>query len=143
MDGDVAGGVDGGLVDVDALLDDGAVGVAVDGGADYVDLVTVLGLEAGAVFTFSDVNDRAVRTMRPVDLNAGLSVGGLRPGGWGLGVSSRAFSCYGASPGVAGSTALLRCDWEYPSLVCGALARKKQWCFRARSQSSSWAICPD
>jgi len=57
VDGDVAGGVDGGLVDADALLDDGAVGVAVDGGADYVDLVTVLGLEAGAVFTFSDVND--------------------------------------------------------------------------------------
>ena len=83
MDGDVAGGVDGGLVDADALLDDGAVGVAVDGGADYVDLVTVLGLEAGAVFTFSDVNDRAVRTVRPVELNAGLSVGGLRPGSLG------------------------------------------------------------
>lgn len=76
----MAGGVDGGLVDADGLLEDGAVAGAVNGGADYVDLVTVVGLEAGAVFTLGNVDDRVVGAVRPVELNAGLGVRGLGPG---------------------------------------------------------------
>lgn len=72
-----AGCVDGGLVDVNALGVGGASEVAVNSGAGYL-LVTVAGLEAGAVFTFSNVDDRAVRTVRVIKFDARLGVGGLR-----------------------------------------------------------------
>jgi len=80
VDGGVAGGVDGGLVDTNGLLEGGVAVGAVNGGADYVDLVTVVGLETGTVFALGDVDDRVVRAVRPVDLNAGFGVGRLRLG---------------------------------------------------------------
>jgi hypothetical protein len=80
VDGGVAGSVDGGLVDADGVLKGGTVGRAVNGGADYVDFVTVVGLETGAVFTLGNVDDGVVRAVRLVDLNAGFGVGRLRSG---------------------------------------------------------------
>jgi hypothetical protein len=78
VSGSVTGGVDGGLVDTNGLLEGGTVARAVNGGADYVDFVTVVGLETGAVFTLGDVDDWVVRAVRPVDLNAGFGVRRLR-----------------------------------------------------------------
>jgi len=73
--GCVAGSVDGSLVDTNALLEDGAAARDVNSDAGYVDLVTVVGLEARTVFTFGDVDDGVVRAVRSVDLNTGLGVG--------------------------------------------------------------------
>jgi len=81
VDGGVAGGVDGSLVDANGVLEGGTVGRAVNGGADYVDFVTVVGLETGTVFTLGNVDDGVVRAVRPVDLDAGFGVRGLRSGG--------------------------------------------------------------
>lgn len=72
-----AGGVDGGLVDVNALGVGGTGEVAVNSGAGYL-FVTVVGLEAGAVFTFSNVDDRVVRAVSGIELDARFGVGGLR-----------------------------------------------------------------
>jgi hypothetical protein len=75
VNGKVAGAVDGGLVDTDALLE-GTVGRGVDGGTSYLNLVAVVGLEAGAVFTFGNVNDGVVGAVGVVDFNARLGVRG-------------------------------------------------------------------
>jgi hypothetical protein len=61
--------VDGGVVEVDALLVAGPEAGAVNGAA-YLDFVTVVGLEAGAVCTFSNVDGGVVRAVGLVDLNA-------------------------------------------------------------------------
>lgn len=87
--GGAAGRIDGGLVDVNTLLVDGAVDGTVNSASDYVDFVTVVGLEAGAVLAFSNVDDGVVRFVGMVELDTRLGVGGLRSegrvsdGGWG------------------------------------------------------------
>jgi hypothetical protein len=76
VNGEVAGAVDGGFVDTDALLEGRTVGRGVDGGTSYLNLVAVVGLEAGAVFTFGNVNDGVVGAVGVVDFNARLGVRG-------------------------------------------------------------------
>jgi len=63
----VSGRVESGLVDTDdAFLGEGAVGGAVDRGRGYLDFVAVIGLEAGAVFTLSDVDSTVLAAVGAV-----------------------------------------------------------------------------
>jgi len=72
-DGAAGGKVDGGLVDVgDGLV----VGLRTVGGVDSSGFLAVVGLDAGAVFTLSDVYDRAVRLVAGIELDVRLEVVG-------------------------------------------------------------------
>jgi len=74
VDGGVAGSVDGGLVDVDALGEGRAGGRRVNGDADLY-FVTVVGLEARTVLAFGNVDDRVVGAVGVVDLDTRFRVG--------------------------------------------------------------------
>lgn len=74
VNGGVAGSVDGGLVDVDALSEGRAGGRGVNGDADLY-FVTVIGLEARTVLAFGNVDDRVVGAVGVVDLDTRLGVG--------------------------------------------------------------------
>lgn len=136
-----AGRVDSGVVDNGLLLVDGAVDGTVNGATDYVDFVTVVGLEAGAVLAFSNVDDGVVRLVGVVELDARLRVGGLRSegrvsdGGWGLFFSyplfPRVMGCPvpGSTDGDRTSDFLPRPDWERND--------KKQW-GKKRDWGAGW-----
>ena len=73
--------VDGGPFDAHGLLlDGGRIAGRIDGGAGYVNLFAVVGLVARAVFAFGNVNGTVVMTVSAIDLNASISVVGVRPG---------------------------------------------------------------
>ena len=79
----VAGGkrarrVDSSTVVVDGLLEGRAVRRGVNGGTGDGELLTEVGLGAGTVLALSNVDDRVLRAMRVIVVDARLGVGGLR-----------------------------------------------------------------
>ena len=75
VDGAGAGGVNGVVVDVGASLEAGVSETgAVDGGADYGSFLAVVGLDAGTVLALSNVDDRVVRAVLAIELDARLGV---------------------------------------------------------------------
>jgi hypothetical protein len=73
VDGPRGGGVDGVLVDVGGSLEAGAVRGGVDGGADYAELVAVVGLDTGTILALGNVDDSVGSAVLLV-----VGVGGLR-----------------------------------------------------------------
>lgn len=71
--------VNGRLADDGASLVGGTVGGTVNGGDGYAGFFAVVALDAGTVLALGSVNDRVVRAVGAVDLNARLGVGRLRP----------------------------------------------------------------
>jgi hypothetical protein len=75
VNGPGAGSVDGELVNVGGGLEAGAVRGGVDGGADYAELVAVVGLDTGTILALGNVNDSVGSAVLVIELDARLGVG--------------------------------------------------------------------
>lgn len=140
--GEVAGNVDGDVVEVGGGLEGRAVAGDVDGGAGVGDFVLVVGLETGTILALGNVDDRVVRLVVVIELDARLGERGLGSGSQEESrMSAHHVLCEAMEP-VAGSTG--------PVLVIGRapapwveLGAKKEMVLSGQAPLLRWRNLPE